>query len=761
MKKLLLSVMLCALCTSLFAVRFVTKPYLQCVQSTEATIMWLSDDNVGMYGWVEYIPSGGKKQIAYQCVDGVRSMCSKINRVRLTNLEPGKKYSYRVYEVGMANLARTSITVGDTIMSETYSFTTPALDAPYTRCLIFNDLHNNPSYFQRMIGFNKLPDYDFVYFNGDILNTLSNETTILENLIKPAITTFATEKPFFTVKGNHETFGSYIRHYWDYFANPTSASGEPRGFYSFSWGPCFFIVLDTGSDQDNTKGILGSLEDFDPYRVEQAAWLEKQLQSEERKKASFTFVMMHAPTYSNTSKEYHQSIHAREVFQPLFHQYEIDALICGHTHIPTIEPADSRHYYPQIIGGGYETTSTKAFPTMITLEATSFNAIISIYNFAGEKINSIELFSKNPPSLSGDLVVTRLGDGTKALNKGIAYPLFIDEYNLHDRTATLTKTIPLPTQKEGNHYRCVGVGNAVTPNMLTLSENQQVLLVCGYDDSIGGKSASKSAEEAPRVVAAINVEGEVNTTTALTNVYSCQEFRSVASQDGRILYLSGSGTPDNPGGIYTTSIGASSATPVLTDEEATKHIHFVDGDLWTVTSSDLLQNGKSFLPAGPTISETGDFVVVKWQNNPTKKILYWVTSPTEISKYSFVQGVWKYNGAINQISRSRSLIARSMNNTVQLFAITGINSALGSCKLVLLEDAGGYNAPYVGAVSELVDCSGTYTTLRGISWKPTNYSDFDNLKKADDNTKLVVLPTGIIGIQYQNKVYSITGTKIQ
>jgi len=764
MKKTFLFIGICLWAIQAKAVTFVTKPYLQSVQPTEATVMWLSSDNVGMYGWVEYMPSGGKKQKAYQMVDGARAMCNRINQVCLTNLQPNTTYSYRVYEVALTQVNRTSLKSGDTIVSDTYSFTTPALNASTTKCLFFNDLHSNPSFMTKMIGYNKLPDFEFVMFNGDILNMIDNETTILENMIKPCITSFATTKPFFTVKGNHEDNKQYISHYWEYFANPTSKSGYTKGYYSFSWGPCFFIVLDTGNDRDNTYGHMATLEDFDPYREEQAVWLEQQLQSDAKKNASFTFVCMHAPTYSNTSKEYHQSIHSRELFQPLFHKYGIDAMICGHTHIPELCPADDRHFYPMVIGGGYSTAAgDRDVPTIITLDATRYNAIITTYNYSGTQLNRLELVSKNLPDLSGNIVLARLGDSTATINAAKTCPVFLDEYTLQKRTATRTRSIPLPTTADGANHRCVAIGSSFTSSFLNLSADNRYMLFGGYDDAVGEKSATKTSNVVPRVVAVVDAEGHVNTTTAITNAYSAQEFRCVASADGSTLYLSGAGTADNPGGVYMVTLGDTLATRVSVSDHETRAIHYYN-DLWVNNGTDLLLANSSFLPSGATISDPSSFTLVSLDDTGFQQVLYWIVSANEIAKYSLVEGTWVYNGTYTGLTKVKYLLARNTSDCIQLFVVNGLNSATGACKLMLFEDAAGYNKPASGLLTELIDVAGSRTTLRGLCWKPTPSTNLWSISSPSSSTsdaRVLILPDGRICIQRGNQLYSITGNKIQ
>ena len=112
--------------------------------------------------------------------------------------------------------------------------------------------------------------------------------------------------------------------------------------------------------------------------------------------------------------------------------------------------------------------------------------------------------------------------------------------------------------------------------------------------------AQSSSALVPRVVAVIGVNGNVNTTTALTAVFNGNNPRSVASFDGTSFYLSGQGTsPDQTGGVFFATLGATTATPITGDDTMAKSSStkndstqdtravrvIVDGQLYVATDS--------------------------------------------------------------------------------------------------------------------------------------------------------------------------------
>ena len=95
-------------------------------------------------------------------------------------------------------------------------------------------------------------------------------------------------------------------------------------------------------------------------------------------------------------RSYYVSIqHCRQLFNPLFNEYKIDALISGHTHKPGILLPDENHLYPIIIGGGNEKTTEESEynAAVISLTAEPNLLDINIYDYAGRKIARITSYN--------------------------------------------------------------------------------------------------------------------------------------------------------------------------------------------------------------------------------------------------------------------------------------------------------------------------------------------------------------------------------
>jgi len=356
---------------------FLTEPYLQNPQTDAMTVMWITNKNC--HSWVEYGENGVLSEKADMKLYGLVQANNRIQKIRLEHLKPGTKYSYKVISRDILRFEPYKVVYGDTIESGVFSFTTPVtLDKDVT-LLIMNDIHGDSHTIPTLLDLNGNQPYDFVFFNGDMLSYLKDESQIISSLIKPASAAFASGTPFMYVRGNHETRGVFARNFYNYVDNDGS-------YFSFTRGPAFFIVLDTGEDKPDNNMEYSGLAAFEQYREKEALWLEKQLKSDACKKAKFKVVLMHIPHYH--SGDGYGTMQCRKLFGPLFNKYKVDVSISGHTHKYGIfDPVKGEHHFPMIIGGG----SKEGTRTLIRLTIDEKVLKLSMLNDAGVEVGQYEI----------------------------------------------------------------------------------------------------------------------------------------------------------------------------------------------------------------------------------------------------------------------------------------------------------------------------------------------------------------------------------
>jgi hypothetical protein len=365
--------------------RFEAGPYLQNIGTHEVTIMWITHKYC--FSWVEYGAGTytSKREFGYN--NGLIEANNRINKITLTDLKPGADHKYKIVSTEILGYKGSKVEFGETISSPLYGFKTPAENEEEFKMVVFNDIHDRPQIIPQLLyrhGYtgNKR-DYDFVVFNGDCFDWVTEESQMIDHLIKPAVDIFATEMPFILTQGNHECRGSFSRHIPNYYAYP-----EGKFYYAFTRGPVRFVVLDSGEDKADDSVEYGGLSAFDRYRETQKKWLEKEIESAEFKKAPFRIVLIHISPYH--SGDWHGPMHCQEVFGPLLNKAKIDLQLSGHTHRYGTHDPDSSHNYPIVIGGG----PLEGNRTLIKLHATSKTLDLKMIRDDGEVVGKYTIPKK-------------------------------------------------------------------------------------------------------------------------------------------------------------------------------------------------------------------------------------------------------------------------------------------------------------------------------------------------------------------------------
>jgi hypothetical protein len=184
----------------------------------------------------------------------------------------------------------------------------------------------------------------------------------------------------------------------------------------------------------------------------------------------------------------------------------------------------------------------------------------------------------------GDLVVSVYGSLTSdTITDGMITPITLEEYSLPNATsASLVLTDQLPTSGIDGNVGIDGEDGSSSEGTLQLSGNGEDLVIGGYDATAaanGIQAATNSANktsfadgtqwststialaqsadtDVPRVIATIDPDGDVNTSTVLNDIYNTNNARAAYSPDGTSFYISGQGaSASDEGGIYSTTLG--------------------------------------------------------------------------------------------------------------------------------------------------------------------------------------------------------------
>jgi hypothetical protein len=165
-------------------------------------------------------------------------------------------------------------------------------------------------------------------------------------------------------------------------------------------------------------------------------------------------------------------------------------------------------------------------------------------------------------------------------------------------SGTYVNSLVLPqTTVAGGNYAVSGEYGSSSEGTLQLSGNGQYLTIAGYGVNAaafnanplnyGGTGSKDMAlgqstdADVPRTIALIDANGNVNSTTALTNVFNTNNPRSVYTVNGTSFYISGqgqssnstaSGSKDASGGVfYVATVGSTTATTITGTDAGSGH----------------------------------------------------------------------------------------------------------------------------------------------------------------------------------------------
>jgi acid phosphatase type 7 len=146
--------------------------------------------------------------------------------------------------------------------------------------------------------------------------------------------TYLRNVPFAATPGNHD-YGENVNNfnipYYTIINPPTrgEAGGIPSGkpmYYSMDYGPVHLISLDSFGNENGQSRIWDTT-------GTQIQWLKRDLAAN---KKPWTVVFFHHPPYtqgSRNSETEQDLILNRERLTPIFERYNVDLVLCGHSHV--------------------------------------------------------------------------------------------------------------------------------------------------------------------------------------------------------------------------------------------------------------------------------------------------------------------------------------------------------------------------------------------------------------------------------------------
>ncbi|MCB9877307.1 MAG: hypothetical protein H6835_06865 [Planctomycetes bacterium] len=327
-----------------------------------------------------------------------------------------------------------------------------------------------------------------------------------------------------------------------------------------------------------------------------------------------------------------------------------------------------------------------------------------------------------PPS-PGNLIVLRVGDGAATLTSAAA-PIFFDEYT---PAGTLVQSIPVPADAASQpvgQYRCTIRGSAASHGRLTRSTNGIYFTAVGFDADAGTPRTNYeqvAANVVPRVVALLDITGNVNTSTGLTDAYDAAEIRSAVTDDGINLWTAGSS-----GGVRYATYGATTSTLVTGGNPTNlRCVDIFHGDVYASTGSSggvgLIQvdtglptgSGvpQAYLPGFPN-SNAGSSYDFYFANPHTVYVADDGSLDPGIQKYELIGGVWTWQytlGIVGQVARGLSGYTQNGVTTLWATSQVGFSSGNGN-DLIMVVDTG------AGSTANVLTSAAPGSMFRGVRY---------------------------------------------
>jgi hypothetical protein len=317
-------------------------PYLQNLSETGVTIIWTTSKPAVPGVKITY--PDGKDRFVRNSEDGLIDGGGLLHKVRVDGLEPGKTYKYSINSVQILKYQAYQVYYGDTLSRKPENFITPSGKSEKVSFTVINDVHENSGKLASYIKNGNRAVQNFYIFNGDMVDFLQSENQLFSGFIDSSAFYFAALKPFYYVRGNHETRGfaaRQLKNYFDY--------RDDRFYYSFDYGPVHFTILDCGEDKPDNNRYYFGLADYDSYRNVELEWLKDEIKSSDFKNAKYRIVVIHMPVIKEDKQGYGMK-YLSDNFGPVLKTAGINLMMSAHTHRNTFyETGRSGFGYPVLV----------------------------------------------------------------------------------------------------------------------------------------------------------------------------------------------------------------------------------------------------------------------------------------------------------------------------------------------------------------------------------------------------------------------------
>jgi hypothetical protein len=215
-------------------------------------------------------------------------------------------------------------------------------------------------------------------------------------------------------------------------------------------------------------------------------------------------------------------------------------------------------------------------------------------NGASTRTCTTGTYDDTAPTCDRTFLVAVSGDGDPIV-AGASTALAVEERLV--TTGALVRTIPLPIAASGAHSPITLSSSASSEGHLALSVDGRYVTLAGYavEPGVAGIAATTnlSSDLTPtnRVVARIDADGGVDTSTRLLDAFSGSSPRGAVTIDGSAFWATGDGTAATNGVQYQPLGATTSSTRILSSGANLNAAQIIGGQLYANTTTQISRVG--------------------------------------------------------------------------------------------------------------------------------------------------------------------------
>ena len=256
---------------------------------------------------------------------GITASCTEVfagqyyrYEATITGLSPGQKYYYRVGNGTAWSVPKYFVTEAKN--PQTSSFM-------YLGDVQFELRDEDYATWGTMIrkAYAANPGIAFSLMGGDYVNSSANIKD-WQVFLGQAASVFS-QIPMMTVPGNHET-SITPAFYLKMLALPKNNPTVPEEIYSFDYGDCHFVMLNSCVFMPERENKLGE-KNWNQLISDINDWIKTDLS---QSTAKWNIVVLHHPPYPVSEDDGIYSL-LRQNWEPLFIKGNVDLVLCGHQHV--------------------------------------------------------------------------------------------------------------------------------------------------------------------------------------------------------------------------------------------------------------------------------------------------------------------------------------------------------------------------------------------------------------------------------------------